>query len=96
MHSWDEVIPMFCKFQLENGNFKKFSKNYLEMAKILPITLKLLVIVGHTSQWVLVAKYSLVWEKRPLEIQIDQICETRASALCGFKAISKKVAHDFK
>ena len=44
------LLPMFHKFQLENSNFKKFSKKYLEIAKILPFSLKLLVIIGHTSQ----------------------------------------------
>ena len=89
-------LPKLHKFQLENSNFKKFSKNYLEIAKIFTFPFKLLVIIGHTSQWILILKYAVVWEKIQLELWIDQICKTCASALNGFRAFSKIAVHHLK
>ena len=63
IYSWLEKNSYIYKFHLENGNIKKLSWKYLETAKTSPFSLQLLVMIGYTSQWVLVTKNNC-FEKR--------------------------------
>ena len=50
--NWLKVIIFITlEGKLENGNLKKFSKKFLQIAKISPFSLQLLVVIGHTNRF---------------------------------------------
>ena len=64
---------------------KKLSIKHNEVAKISPFYLELLLMIGYTSQQVLIKKI-VVWIIGLLKISVSQNCNICASAHNGLKA----------
>ena len=71
--------------------YKKLSKKHIKVVKISPLSLELFVVIGHTSQWILVSKNSVVGKIGQLKLLFGQICKICATAHDGLNDFAKSI-----
>ena len=76
--------------------YKKLSKKHIKVVKISPFSLELSVVIGNTSQCILVSKNSVVGKIGQLKLLFGQICKICASAQNGLNDFAKSIGHQLK
>ena len=88
--------PYVCKFHLENGNLKSFSKSTVNLLKLYNFLLNCFLIIGQTSQWILVSKKPCGLKNKAAETWLVRFVKSLLLHIMDWKILLKKFATTYK